>query len=538
MTSASASGRIARTGISWRMLAHLAAIVAMAGGLLIGLLSVPAGAAPTASSATTGVSGTYIPVTPTRIADTRPGSGFPYAAQTIGSGGTLDVQVSGHGGVPTGAAVAVLNVTAIDESQPGFLSVNPEGQNEPASVSNLNFVAGQTTANLVTVPLSASGAVGIFNHVGNTDVAVDVQGYYGSSSASDGSGLFNTVSPSRALGTLQSGSPIGPDTAVSVPVAADTGVPANATAVVVNLTAAGGTDASFLSAYGTGTSQPTVSNLDFVTGQTVANRATVPLGTNGEIEVYNHTGTVNVDVDVNGYYTGAGGTGSAFVPITPQRLLDTRTSTGGTSIAPNATESFGLTNGSIPSSASAVATNVTAIPGNAPGYLTVYPTADTTVPVASDVDWAADEVVPNFTIADTAGTGHVNIFNNQGATLDLAIDAFGYFAPVTPPVMGLTIAATPSSVAPSGTASVVTTVTSNGVPQGDVPIQVIVSSPTVAACSFNNDLNPSVGNTDSNGTFTSTYTAPAATGSESTCQVTANIPGGMSASTTITNLAS
>ena len=158
----------------------------------------------------------------------RPGSGFPYAAQTIGSGGTLDVQVSGHGGVPTGAAVAVLNVTAIDESQPGFLSVNPEGQNEPASVSNLNFVAGQTTANLVTVPLSASGAVGIFNHVGNTDVAVDVQGYYGSSSASDGSGLFNTVSPSRALGTLQSGSPIGPDTAVSVPVAADTGVPANA----------------------------------------------------------------------------------------------------------------------------------------------------------------------------------------------------------------------------------------------------------------------------------------------------------------------
>jgi hypothetical protein len=518
MTRAPSSGRIARTGISWRILSRPAAIVAVAGGLLFGFLSVPAGAAATASSATTGVSGSYIPVTPTRIADTRSASGFPDAGQTIGSGGTLDVQVSGSGGVPTGAAVAVLNVTAINPSQPGFLSVNPEGQNQPASVSNLNFVTGQITANLVTVPLSSSGAVGIFNHVGNADVAVDVQGYYGSTPATDGSGLFNTLSPSRVLGTLQSGSPIGPNTAVSVPVAADTGVPADATAVVVNLTAAGGTDASFLSAYGTGTSQPTVSNLDFVAGQTVANRATVPMGTNGDIEVYNHTGTVNVDVDVNGYYTGAGGTGSAFVPITPQRLVDTRTSTGGTSIAP--------------------ATNVTAIPGNAPGYLTVYPTADTTVPVASDVDWAANEVVPNFTIADTAGTGNVNMFNNQGATLDLAIDAFGYFAPVTPPVMGLTITATPSSVAPSGTASVVTTVTSNGVPQGDVPIQVIVSSPTVAACSFNNDLNPSVGNTDSNGTFTSTYTAPAATGSESTCQVTANIPGGMSVSTTITNLAS
>ena len=43
---------------------------------------------------------------------------------------------------------------------------------------------------------------------------------------------------------------------------------------------------------------------------------TVAVGTGGEIEVYNHAGTVDVDIDVDGYYTGVGGTGSVFVPLT------------------------------------------------------------------------------------------------------------------------------------------------------------------------------------------------------------------------------
>ena len=49
---------------------------------------------------------------------------------------------------------------------------------------------------------------------------------------------------------------------------------------------------------------PTVSNVNFTAGEAVANRVTVGVGTGGQIEVYNHTGTVNVDIDVDGYYAG------------------------------------------------------------------------------------------------------------------------------------------------------------------------------------------------------------------------------------------
>jgi hypothetical protein len=70
---------------------------------------------------------------------------------------------------------------------------------------------------------------------------------------------------------------------------------------------------------------PVASNLNFraqVKNQAIANRVKIGIGTNGQIEVYNHSGTVNVDVDVDGYYSGAGGSGSYYVPITPVRVAD------------------------------------------------------------------------------------------------------------------------------------------------------------------------------------------------------------------------
>ena len=217
-----------------------------------------------------------------------------------------------------------------------------------------------------------------------------------------------------------------------------TGVPATATAVVANVTAAGATAPSFLTVYPAGATMPTASNLNFGkqgTNAAIANRVTVGVGTTGQIEVYNHTGTVNVDVDIDGYYTGIGGTGSVFVPITPVRVADTRTASKvgtQTSLAANSSETFNIatTASAIPATATAVATNVTVVPGNAPGYLTVYPAAATSNPVASDINWTAGETpaVPNFTVADTAGTGNVKIYNGNGATVDVIVDADGYFA--------------------------------------------------------------------------------------------------------------
>ena len=401
-------------------------------GMLLGPLAVAASAA-TTPHVTTVVMGSYVSVTPFRITDTRAGSGEPNAGKAISVNSTLDVQVTkvGTAPVPAGTAAVVLNVTAVEPSASGFLTVFPEGITTP-SVSNLNFSPGETVANLVTVPLSSSGMVSIYNHAGITNVVVDVEGYYTSTPLGSNSGLFNSLSPVRALGTLDSGSAIGPNTSQAVTVTGSaTGVPANATAVVVAATAAHGTKTSFLTVYPAGVSMPNASNVNFAVNQVVANRVTVGVGSYGRIEIYNHTGTVNVDLDVDGYYTGSGGTGSAFVPMTPTRLTDTRVPTNGTPIAANTSEEFGLSTSAsaIPSSADAVATNITVVPSDATGYLTVYPTSDATVPVASDVNWPASNsrAVPNFTVADTAGTGSVGVYNSHGGTINLLIDAFGYF---------------------------------------------------------------------------------------------------------------
>ncbi|MHB1894952.1 MAG: beta strand repeat-containing protein [Candidatus Dormibacteria bacterium] len=427
-------------------------MVATAGALALGLAAIGPVSAHTAqvTNTTSFTGGSYVSVPPTRIADTRTGSGQAYAGDTLATGGTLQVQVP-TSVVPAGATGVVLNVTAVDPSAAGFISVLPGGATVPTGsslVSNLNFSAGAIVANLVTVGLSSTGTVEIYNHVGNTDVVVDVAGYYTSTPAANGSGLYNPLAPYRALGTLANGQTIGANAAQLVTVTGgSTGVPASATAVVVNVTAAGATAPSFLTVYPAGGTMPLASNLNFgaqVANQAIANRVTVGV-TGGQIDVYNHAGSVRVDVDINGYYTGSGGTGSSFVAITPQRLTDTRVPTNGTPIAASTTESFSLTNSSIPANAAAVAANFTVVPGNQPGYLTVYPTSTTTEPVASDVNWTASEfpAVPNYTIADTAGTGSVNVYNSHGATINLLIDAFGYFGPstATPTMVSAAVAA-------------------------------------------------------------------------------------------------
>jgi hypothetical protein len=193
---------------------------------------------------------------------------------------------------------------------------------------------------------------------------------------------------------------------------------------------------------------------------------------------------VKVDIDVDGYYTGTGGTGSAFVPITPVRLTDTRVPTNGRPSSANTSEEFNLstTISGIPTSAAAVATNVTVVPSGTPGYLTVYPTSDTTVPVASDVNWAASgsQAVPNFTIADTAGTGNVEVYNSHGATINILIDAFGYFERQLP--TSTTVSESPTSVTyghESASIFSVTTATQYGeaVPNGET-VTVTVGSVT------------------------------------------------------------
>ena len=142
---------------------RLGTVLIAAVGLLLGPVAIAVSAAST-PRASTPVMGSYVSVTPFRISDTRPNSGQPNAGKGLTAADTLPVQVTGVGTapIPSGASAVVLNVTAINPTVSGFLTVFPEGSTMP-TVSNLNFKPAVTVANLVTVPLSSSGKVSIYN---------------------------------------------------------------------------------------------------------------------------------------------------------------------------------------------------------------------------------------------------------------------------------------------------------------------------------------------------------------------------------------
>ena len=144
--------------------------------LLLGAMSIVAfGSSAQAKIAAAPASGTVVTVVPQRIADSRTGMSW----STFHALQTQDLQIVGRGGVPlTGVAGAVLNVTAVNPSQDGYLTVWPVGMAR-TDTSNVNFTRLMSAiANTVIVRLSSDGSVSLFNgSLGQLDVLVDVQGY-------------------------------------------------------------------------------------------------------------------------------------------------------------------------------------------------------------------------------------------------------------------------------------------------------------------------------------------------------------------------
>jgi hypothetical protein len=168
------------------------------------------------------------------------------------------------------------------------------------------------------------------------------------------------------------------------------------------------------------------------------------VGPTGQVTVYNHTGTAQLVVDVNGYFTSgqaAPANASLFNPITPVRLLDTRIS--GAPLGPGQTLSQAVAGqDGIAAAATAVVSNVTATDTTQASYFTVYPGGSR--PLASDVNWQAGQTVPNLTIATLGSGGATTIYNHAGSA-DAIMDAFGYFAadPSAPAALAVTTTTLP-----------------------------------------------------------------------------------------------
>jgi PQQ-like domain len=379
--------------------------------------------------------GQYHPLTPSRIYDSRNGSG------ALGQGTVRNIQVLGLGGVPaTGVAAVVINVTVANTTGSSYLTVYPAGFSRPTA-SNLNWTPGRTVANLVEVAIGANGQVGVYNAVGNTDVIFDVAGWVNQPTGTPSfDGLYKPLVPARILDTRNGiggfSAPVGPGQTITVHVAGQGLVPSTgAEAVILNLTATDPTAASYLTVYPTGATRPTASNVNFVAGQTLPNRAAVALGTGGQVDIYNPAGSVNVIADVNGWFTDTtpGGTGSSMTPMSPVRILDTRNGTGGFTVPVGPNQSIALQVagvGGVPSMAAsippkAVVLNVTVTAPTTGSYLTVWPDAIAR-PVSSDLNFVQGATVPNLVVVQIGATGTVDFYNAAGS-VNVIADVMGWF---------------------------------------------------------------------------------------------------------------
>ena len=363
--------------------------------------------------------GRFIAVVPSRFLDSR--SGLGTTQHTISAWETVTVQMNGTGFpiVPVATRSVVVNFTVTEAAAAGYLTVYPCDAGRPTA-SNLNFVAGQTVANLVTVGLSAQGTICAYASA-RTELVADLFGFYNAF----GQG-FVSLTPDRLLDTRAGiGAPVGRLAGgqfLELQVTGRGGVPGGALSAILNVTVTEPTGEGWLAVYRCDGPRPFVSNLNFVTDLTVANLVYAQLDGQGRTCIYASAGT-HVVADVSGYMNALSGV--AFTTVVPSRVVDTRIGLGAIRLAAGETVAVSV-RGSVglPALATSAVMNATVTNPDAAGFLTVFP-CDDPRPNASTLNFVTGQIVPNLTITRISSHGQVCLYSN--ASVDVIIDVNGYF---------------------------------------------------------------------------------------------------------------
>jgi spore germination protein YaaH len=374
-------------------------------------------------------SGTYHAIAPTRILDTRRALGL---SGPLISGRSQTLKIAGQGVVPANAIAVTGNLTVSRATAAGYVRFGPS---VATNSSTINFPAGDNRANGVTLGLAADGSLSaIFNssdgRVGAHQVQLifDVTGYF----TRDASGAtYFPVSPNRIVDTRKAlgiSAALTPGKVATFNVAGLAGVPANAVAVTGNATVTRATGTGYIAIAPKISGVPGTSTLNFKPRDNRANNVTVQLS-GGKLQVAysGPSGTlVHFIFDVTGYFV-PGTTGATFVPLTPGRVVDSRSSLGFrgplTSGGWATFKVIGLA--SVKNTAVAVVGNLTCTRQTVSGWLAIAPghTASTSTLNFPPGDNRANGFVSLF---GPGGTLTVS-FSKVGGSTHAVVDVLGYY---------------------------------------------------------------------------------------------------------------
>ena len=451
---------------------------------------------------------TFVPVAPTRICDTRSTSpSNQCTGKTISSNSQITVGVAGYGGVPTtGVTSVLLTATVIASSTvscgPCYITIWPDGSEMPAA-SNINYQPSQVISNQVSVMISPyingqGGSIDVYAASGPVDIAIDVAGYYTPS----GGASFVPVTPSRICDTRSGnstqcvGKSLSANTAYVVKVDGQGAIPTSGVvAVVAKITAIDATSSGYLKVWPDGSPVPqTTSNLNYISGSNnySNNQVTVGVspylnGSGGSVDLWENSGTLDVLIDVKGYYSSSGGV-DTYTPIQPVRLANTScnspsglpsgfskltSSNPGPESLPlfeapvydtQCSSSLAYGSSGLPARGiSAVVLNVATINGtSAAGWLNVYDSSSgNDISTVSDINYTgvsgSNTVVASLITVQVGASGNIGFATSQSSpSLDIVVDLAGYFmapagntyTPVIPAQIGNSLCG--SSGMPSG----------------------------------------------------------------------------------------
>jgi len=394
-----------------------------------------AAAGSTTAASFEGAQGTYKQVSPTRILDTRTGNGAPKAL--VGAGKEISVLVVGRGGVPAGVTAVVLNLTGVTPTSNTFLTAYASGSTRPTT-SSLNVARGVNRANLVTVPVGADGRIRIFNSGGTVHILADVLGaYHGQVSPAGGIGSqYYTTDAERYYDSRYDGGAYAPGQSVGVK--ADWGSDINplVTAYAANITVLQGSSAGYVAAGPT--PNPSTSTVNYGRNQVIANMSVVPSSILGDFPgfhvVNRGPGNVQIIIDVVGVYTKGEDSGLRFRPLTPRRIIDTRTGVGGlkTPLGPNESRLHTAPVQVAGIDTYALVANTTIAAPTTSTYVTTY-SNDIPKPAVSNLNAAAGENAANSTFVDVGLSNRFRVHNASGFA-PVIMDVTGSFEmyPSTP----------------------------------------------------------------------------------------------------------
>jgi len=244
---------------------------------------------------------------------------------------------------------------------------------------------------------------------------------------------FYPLTPCRLVDTRNS-APISNGSSLIQTARGFCGIPAEAQAVVGNLTSVSPVAGGWFTVYASDATLPLTASSNYLANEVTNNVFTVGLGADGAFKVFS-TATSHAVIDVTGYYAPPGAGGLYFhLLASPVRLLDTRPtypacSSPGAPLGANSVTSITATGACggavVPAAAKAIVGNATTVNPAGSGWLTLFASGIST-PFTSSGNYAVGETLNSQFFAGLSASGQVSVFTRQST--HLVVDVVGYFS--------------------------------------------------------------------------------------------------------------